>query len=173
LGRTFDPDSDIPEKRPFIRTVQAVENPFADIFDDSGKLDTLTSFFKPDTASVAGMGREERSIGGDDLVGEEAQLFGDLHQDVKDLIIVNLPKSLFEIGEGGLARNVIGGYSSIKTVMFAPLSVPEHFHKAFHIGEFFDMAEEIQKKKADRVVGDSGYGILGSDQRADEGKIHQ
>jgi len=30
------------------------------------------------------------------------------------------------------------------------------------------MAEEIQKKEADRIVGNSGNGIRGSDQGADE-----
>jgi len=168
LGRTGDPDSDIPEKRLFIRTVQTVENSFADIFKDAGKRDTLASFFKPGASSVTGMGRKERSIGGDDLIGEEPQQFGNLHQDVEDLVVTNLPQPPLEIGEGGLARDMIRCYPSIKTVMLSPFSVPEHFHKAFHIGEFFNMAEEIQKKEADRIVGNSGNGIRGSDQGADE-----
>jgi hypothetical protein len=92
---------------------------------------------------------------------------------MKDLIVKFLPQPVLEVGEGGLAGDVLKVDPGVKTVMPPPVSVPEYLDEGLHVRIFFDMAEKIQKKKTDRIVGDADQGILICDQGADEGEIDQ
>ena len=91
-----------------IGMVQPVADPSLNIFDDADKLNTVTSFLKPGAAFVSGTVRKGSPVGGDNLIGEKPKVLGDLHQDVKNLIVKFLPQPLFKIGESGLAGNVAG-----------------------------------------------------------------
>ena len=173
LGGAFNPYPHVFEERLPVRIVHPIEDPAADIFDNADEFDAVTFFFEPGAALVSGVGGKEGSIGGYDLVGEESEQLGDLHQDVKDPVVKFLPQSLFEVGEGGLAGDILRIDPSVKTVMFPPFPIPKDLHEGFHVGVFFEVAAEIEKKKTYGIIGDSGYGISMGDQGTDEGKIYQ
>jgi len=97
----------------------------------------------------------------------------DLHQDVKDLIVKLLPQTFFKIGESGLTGNVLTGDSGVKAEVLSPFPVMQRLHEGFHVGILFQMAEEIQKKKAHRIVGDPDQAIFMGDDGTDKRKIYQ
>ena len=100
-GGAFHLDADLFMKGLFIRMVQPVENPSSNIFNDADKLNTVAFPLKPGAAFVSGMGMKEGPVGGDDVIGEKPETLGDLHQNVKDLIVKLLPQTFFKIGESG------------------------------------------------------------------------
>jgi len=156
-----------------VRRVQAVENPFANVIDNADEFNTVALFFKPGAALVLGMGAKEGPIGGDDLIGDKPQQFGNFHQDMKDAVVKIFSQSFLEVGEGGFAGDVFKADPGVKAVMFSPLPVPDHLHEGLHVGIFFNMAEEIQKKKTDGIIGNPNQGVLMRDQGTDKGKIYQ
>ena len=119
-GGAFDLDADFLEK---VRLVQAVEDPFSDIFDDAHKLDALTFFFEPSAAPITGVGWKEGSIGGDDFVGDETEEFRYLHQGMEYPVIEVLAQPLFEIGESGFTGQAVVMEPGIKAVMFSPFPI--------------------------------------------------
>ncbi len=174
LGGAFNPYPHVFEERLSVRIVQPIEDPSADIFDNADEFNAFTFVLEPCAALVvSGVGGKEGSIGGDDLVGEESEQLGDLHQDVKDSVVKLLPQTFLEVGEGGLAGDIFKVDPSVKAVMSSPFPIPKDLREGFHVGVFFKVAEKIEKKKADGIIGDSGYGISMSDQGTDEGEVYQ
>src|SRR3972149_12123369 len=95
-----------------------------------------------------------------------------LHQDVKDLIVKLLPQTFFEIGVSCLAGDVTVVDPGIKTVMLPLIPVPQHCREGFHVGVFFEVPEEIQQKKADRIIGKTDKAILMGHDGTDEREIY-
>jgi len=173
LGRAFDLHPHVFEKRCPVRMVQPIEYPSADIVDNANEFNAFTFFFEPGAALVAGIGRKEGPVGGDDFIGKKSEQFGDLHQDMKDLIVKIFPQPVLEVGKGGFAGDVLKADPGVETVMPPAVPVPEHFHEGLHVRIFFDMPEQFQKEKTCGIIGDSNQGILMGDQGADEGEIYQ
>jgi len=173
LGGAFNLYPHVFEERFPVRIVQPIEHPSADIVDNADELDAVAVSLEPGAALVSGVGGKEGSIGGDDLVGDESEQLGDLHQDVKDSVVKLLPQTFLEVGEGGLAGDIFKVDPSVKAVMSSPFPIPKDLREGFHVGVFFKVAEKIEKKKADGIIGDSGYGISMSDQGTDEGEVYQ
>jgi len=92
---------------------------------------------------------------------------------VKDLIVKLLPQTFFKIGESGFTGDVLVADAGVKTKVFSPFPVMQRRHEGFHVGILFEMAEEIQKKKAHRIVGDSNKAVAMGDNGTDKRKIHQ
>ena len=172
-GGAFDLYTHFFEKRLPVRRVQAVEDPSADFIDNADEFDTVALFFEPGAALVSGIGGKEGPIGGDDLIGEKTEQFGNLHQDMKYPVVKILSQSHLEVGEGGFTGALFKADSGIKAVMPAPFPVPDYLHEGLHIRKLFDMPEEIQDKKANGIIGGSRYGVLMSDKGTDKGKIYQ
>ena len=172
-GGAFHLDSDLLMKGLLIGMVEPVADPSSNIFDNADKLNTVTFFLEPGAAFVSGTGRKEGPVGGDDLIGEKPEALGDLHQDVKDLIVKVLPQTLFKIGESGFTGNVLVADAGVKTKVLSTFPVTHRLHEGFHVGILFEMAEEIQQKKADRIVGDPDQTVPMGDDGTDKRKIHQ
>jgi len=117
LGGAFNLYPHVFEERFPVRIVQPIEHPSADIVDNADELDAVAVSLEPGAALVSGVGGKEGSIGGDDLVGEESEQLGDLHQDVKDSVVKLLPQTFLEVGEGGLAGDIFKVDPSVKAVM--------------------------------------------------------
>ena len=49
----------------------------------------------------------------------------------------------------------------------------QRHNEVFHIGKLFQMAEEIEKKKADRIVGDPDQAVPMGDDGTDKREIYQ
>jgi hypothetical protein len=156
-----------------IGMVQPVADPSSNIFDNADKLNTFTFLLEPGASFISGVCRKEGPVGGDDFIGEKPETFGDLHQDVKDLIVKLLPQTFFKIGESGLTGNVPVADPGVKTKVLSPFPVMQRLHEGFHVRILFEMAEEIEKKKADRIVGDSDQAVPIGDDGTDKRKIHQ
>jgi len=173
LGGAFNPYPHVFEERLPVRIVHPIEDPSADIFDNAHEFNAVTFFFEPGAALVSGVGGKEGSIGGNDLIGEESEQLGDLHQDVKYPVVKFLPESFLEVGEGGLAGDIFRIDPGVKAVMPSPLPVPDYLREGLHVGVFFEVAEKIEKKKTDGIIGDPGDGISMSDQGTDKRKVNQ
>jgi hypothetical protein len=172
-GGAFHLDADLLMKGLLIGMVEPVMDPSSNIFNDADKLNTVTFFLEPGAAFVSGTGRKEGPVGGDDLIGEKPETLGDLHQDVKDLIVKFLPQTLFKIGESGFTGDVTVVDPGVKTVMLPLIPAPQRCREGFHVGVFFEVSEEIQQKKADRIVGKTDQAIFMSDDGTDEREIYQ
>jgi len=173
LGGAFNLYPHVFEERLPVRMVQPIEHPSADIVDNADELDAVAVSLKPVAALVSCLGKKEGSIGGDDLVGDESEQLGDLHQDVEDSVVKLLPQTFLEVGEGGLAGDIFRIDPGVKAVMPSPLPVPDYLREGLHVGVFFEVAEKIEKKKTDGIIGDPGDGISMSDQGTDERKVNQ
>jgi len=174
LGGAFNLYPHVFEERLPVRIVQPIEDPSADIFDNADEFAAVTFVLEPGAALVSGLGGKEGSIGGDDLVGEESEQLGDLHQDVEYPVVKFLPQSFLEVGEGGLAGDIKTD-TGVKTVMPSPIPIPipKNLHEGFHVRKLFNVPEKIQDKKANGIIGGPSYGISISDQGTDEGKVNQ
>jgi len=173
LRGALDPHPHVFVKRLPVRRVEAVEDLSADVIDNAEKCDTVALFFEPGATLVSGMGRKEGPIRGDDLVGDKTKHLGHLHQDMKDAVVKLLPQTFLEVGEGGLAREMIKIDSGIKAVMSSPFPIPDHLREGLHVGIFFDVAEKIQKEQTDGIVGNARHGVRMGDQGSYEGKIDE
>ena len=91
---------------------------------------------------------------------------------MKNLIVKLLPKTFFKIGESGFTGDVLAGDPGVKTKVLSPFPVTQRLHEGFHIGILFQVPEEIQKKKAHRIVGDSGQAVPMGDDGTDKRKVH-
>jgi hypothetical protein len=122
-GGAFDLDMDLLMKGLFIRMVQPVENPSSNIFDNADKLDAVAFPLEPGASFISGVCRKEGPVGGDDLIGEKPETFGDLQKDVKDLIVKLLPQTFFKIGESGFTGDVTIVDPGVKTKVLSPFPV--------------------------------------------------
>jgi len=173
LRGAMDLDTDfLPRNQPAWIS-KAVEHPATDIFDDVTKLYKLTLSTKVSAALIAGVAGKEGSVGGENLIGEEAQKLGDLHQHMKDPIVEFLPQPVLKVGDGGLTGQMLFIDTGILPVVFPPVPVTECEEETFHVGVFFKVAEEFQQEEAHRVIGKAPQAVLMRDDGADEGKIHQ
>jgi len=66
--------------RGLIGMVQPVADPSSNIFDNADKLDAVAFPLEPGAALISGVCRKEGPVGGDDLIGEKPETFGDLHR---------------------------------------------------------------------------------------------
>ena len=169
----FHLDADLLMKGLLIGMVDPVMDPSSNIFNDADKLNTVAFPLKPGAAFVSGTCMKEGPVGGDDFIGEKPETFGDLYQDVKDLIVKLLPETFFKVGESGFTGNVSAVDPGVKTVMLPLIPVPQNLHEGFHVGVFFDVSEEIQQKKTDGIVCDSDQAILMGNNRTDKREIHE
>jgi hypothetical protein len=172
-GGAFHLDADLFMKGLFVGMAEPIADPSSNIFDNADKLDAVAFPLEPGASFISGTGRKEGPVGGDDRIGEKPETFGDLHQDVKDLIVKFLPQALFKIGESGLAGNVSAVDPGVKAKGLPLVPVPQHGHEGFHVRVFFEVSEEIQKKKADRIVGDPDQAVPMGDNGPDKRKIYQ
>jgi len=67
----------------------------------------------------------------------------------------------WQIGESGFTGNVLVADPGVKTKVLSPFPVMQCLHEGFHVDILFEMAEEIEKKKAYRIVGDSDQILVG------------
>jgi len=172
-GGAFHLDTDLFMKGLLVGMGQPVADPSSNIFDDADKLNTVAFPFEPVASFISGVCRKEGPVGGDDFIGEKPETLGDLHQDVKDLIVKFLPQTFFKIGESGFTGNVLAGDPGVKTKVLSPFPVMQRLHEGFHVGILFEMAEEIQKKKADRIVGDPDQAVPMGNDGTDKREIYQ
>jgi hypothetical protein len=56
-----------------VGSTKAINSLFLNISDDADKLNARAFFLEPGAALISGGGRKEGTVGGDDLVGDEAQ----------------------------------------------------------------------------------------------------
>jgi hypothetical protein len=172
-GGALHLDADLFMKGLLIRMAEPVANPFTNIIDDADKLNTIAFPFKPGASFISGVCRKEGPVGSDDFIGEKPETFGDLDQDVKDLIVKLFPQTLFKVGESGLTGDVLIADAGVKTKVLSHLPVMQRLHEGFHVGILFEMAEKIEKKKTYRIIGVPDQAVPMGDDGADKRKIHQ
>ena len=146
-GGAFHLDTDLFMKGLLIGMVQPVADPSSNIFDDADKLNTSAFLLEPGASFISGVCRKEGSVGGDDFIGEKPEALGDLHQDVKDLIVKILPQTLFKIGESGLAGDVLAGDPGVKTKVLSRSQSCNATTKAFMSGYFSRYRKRSSRKR--------------------------
>ena len=172
-GGAFHLDAYLSMKCLLVGMVQPIENASSNIFDNADKLDTVAFFLKPGAAFISGTGRKESPVGGDDFIGEKPEAISDLHQNMENLIVEFLPQPFFKIRKSGFAGDVPAVNAGVKTKVFPLIPVSQHCCEGFHVGVFFEVAEEIQQKKADGIIGKPDQAILMGDNGTDKRKVYQ
>jgi hypothetical protein len=87
-----------------------------------------------------------------DLKGDHLQLVKDTDQDMKDFIVEFFSKTLTEVGKGPFARYKRRVKAGMGAVSPAFVLVTEVFTKLGDTGISIQMAEEVNQKKAWRIV---------------------
>jgi len=172
-GWALEFDADLFSGDDFCGIIESVADSSVDVVYEPFELDRLTHLAEVGAAFVSGVCGEEGAIQGEDLIGDEAKELGDLHQDVEDLVVELFSQALLEIGEGGATRHIGVADAGVEPIMFAFFLIPDDFYKAFHVGEFFEVSKELQKKEAHRVIGKTNERVFMSDDGAHEGEVHQ
>lgn len=172
-GWALEFDADLFARDDFRGIVEPVEDSSVDVVYEPYELDRLTQLTEVGASFVSGIGGEEGAIEGEDLIGDEAKQFGDLHQGVEDLIVELFAQALLEIGEGGLTRHIGVADPGVEPIMFSFFFVPDYFYKVLHVGEFFEVSKQLQKKEAHGVICKANERVFMSYDGADEGEVHQ
>ncbi len=172
-GGALCPDADFFAHDESLRISESIENPLADVLDDTLELDHLAVFAEMGAAFIPRVGGEKGAVGGQDLKGEETQKVCDLHQGMEDDIVQGLAQTILEIGEGSLTRNEPIADPCIEPVVLSPDGIPQHVYEGLHVRELFEVVEELQEKQTDRIVGEPPNAIGVGYDRSDKGEIDQ
>ena len=57
--------------------------------------------------------------------------------------------------------------------MFSPFFTPKGIHEVLHVGIFFKIAKEFERKEDHLTIGEVGQGTLMGDDEADERKVNK
>lgn len=153
--------------------LKPIKDPFSDVFNDSLELNGITFFTEISTSLIASMGREKGAISGQYLEGQKTKHLSDLYKDMEDLIVKALAQACPEISEGGLTWQMGVSNASIEPIMLSLFPVMDGVKESLHIGELFKVAEQIDEKQANRIIGEPGDAILVCHYGTDEGKVNE
>ena len=92
---------------------------------------------------------------------------------MEDLTVKGLAQSSPEISESGLTWQMGVPNAGIEPIMFSLFSVMDRVEEGLHIGCLLKVAEQLDEKQGDGVIGKATETIFMCHDRADEGKIHQ
>jgi len=171
--RTICSDADFLADGDSCRISKPINNALSNVFGDALELDELTLAAEIRASLVPGIGGEQGAVSGNDRIGEKPQEFCDLHKDVEDKVVQGFAQTIFEMGKGGLTRQVIKIDTRVEAVVFPPFPITDYLEEALHIGIFLEVAKQLEQEKAHGVIGKSGGFISMGDDGSDKGEINQ
>lgn len=71
---------------------------------------------------------------------------------MENLIIQVFAQTIFEMGKGAFSGNKLIADACIEPVVTSSNRIMKHLNKIFHVGKFFEIAEELQQEQADGVI---------------------
>ena len=155
--------------------LDSVEHAVMDFLHNIVHVDRGAGVVEVTAASITGGGRKQGSVGSLDSVAEEAEIFDQGDEGMESLLITADSDSAAEVGEGSAAGNAIIRDSSKASIRTAQFGIAQDGAEVFDIGDFVEIAGQVEDKERDGVVArgaEDGIGIggNGSDKREiDEG----
>jgi len=152
-----------------------VEHPVMDFLNDIVDGDRGAGVVEVTAASITSGGRKQGSVGSQESVTEEAEIFDQGNEGMESLLITADSDSATEVREGGAARNAIIRDSSKASIRTAQPGIAQDSAEVFDVGDLVEIAEQVEDEERDGVVArgsENGIGIggNGSDKREiDEG----
>jgi len=173
IRRAVNFDSNLLARDNRFRMLKSIKDPLADIFNDSLELDGLTLITEIGASLITSMSGEKGTVSSKNLERQQAQQLSDLHKHMEDLIVEGLAQPSPEISEGSLTWQMRVSNASVEAIMFPFFPVMDRVKEGLHIGGLFKVAEQLDEKQTNRVIGKTTDAISMRHNRADEGKIHQ
>lgn len=149
-----------------------VEDTVVDFLHDIVDSNRCARIVEVTAAAVTGSGRKQGSVGGLDVVAQEAELLNQGNEGVEDFLITALAKTPSEVRECGTARDGIVNYSGKGPIGLTQPGIAQDRAEVFDVGDLVEIAEEVENEQRDGIVAgsaDNGVGIGGDG--ADEREI--
>jgi len=132
----------------------------------------MTAVTEIGTALIPGPGRIKGAVMGQDVESDHFQLMENINQNMEDFIVELFTESGSKVGKSCFTGDIVGN-AGVGSVMLSA-AVTEDFEKGAHILIAVDVSEQIEKKKAGRVItGRTFVGVAVGDNGTDKGKIYQ
>jgi hypothetical protein len=156
------------------RILDPVEDPIANLLDDVVDADGGARIVETGTAMVTSRRREQGAISGQDAKGQQAELFYQGDQGVKNLQVAGLAEAVAEVGEGSLAGNPWLVQTSHGTVELAALGIVYDTAEGLDIEVAFEKTAQVEKEKGDGIIAAAALnGVSIGHDGADEREIDE
>ena len=126
-------------------------------------------------ALVPGPGWEEGSVMREDLEGDHLKLFKDTHHHVEDFLVEKFAKACSEVGEGGLAGQVLHGKAGISSIGPSPVLIAKQGEQVIAIEVSpVKVTKEVNEEDAGGIIARrTNVSVTMGDETANEGEIDQ
>ena len=155
------------------RILKPVKNAVVNLLHDVIDSNRSAGILETTTAMIAGRGRKQSAVGGEDVEAQKPQLFNNRNQGVKDLLIKSFPDAAAKVGKGCLTGDAIAANATETAVGFAAQRIAQDETKIFDGTDSIQVAKQIENKKRNGIIaGTAEDGIsIGSD-RTDKREIN-
>jgi len=104
-------------------------------------------------ATVTGGGRKQGSVGGLDVVAQQAEFLDKRNQGMEDLLIAAFSEASAEVDEGGAAGDrLVAKSGKAPMIGLTLLGIAQDAAEMFDVGYFVEIAEQGEKKEGDGIV---------------------
>jgi hypothetical protein len=154
------------------RVFQPVKNPVVNLLYDVIDSDGRAGILEAMTTMIAGGGRKQGAVGGQNVEAQKPQLFNQTNQGVKDLLIQGLSDTNTKVGESGLAMDRFFPNACQATVVLSSFGIVKNQAEVLDGSDSFEIAKQIEEEKGDGIIARSSEdGISIRSDGADEGKV--
>lgn len=124
------------------------------------------------TAVIAGSGRKQSAVGGEDIKVDKAEFFNERNEGLKDLLVERLSDTTMKIGEGSFTGDGIVTNADKAAVILSSLRIAQDKAEVLDGREFFEITKQVEEKKRNGIIaGTAEDGISNCCNGADERKI--
>jgi hypothetical protein len=150
-----------------------VENAVSDFLHDVIDGNRGTGILETMAAMVASIGRKERAVGRQDVETDDACLFSNGNQGVKDFLIQGFAETFMKVGEGSLTGDAVKANAGQASEDLPTKRIVQAMAEIFRGRTFFEAAKEIEKKERNGIIARAAEdGIGDSGNGTDEGEIN-
>jgi hypothetical protein len=154
------------------RILNSVEDTVADFVNDIIDGNRSARILETTTAMIAGSGRKQGAVGGQDVEAQESQFFDYRNQGMKDLLIESFSNTDAKVGEARLTGDAIVGNAGKTAEVPTAQRVTQDTAEVLDGADSFQITEQVEKEKGDGIVaGSAENGICIGRNGADEREI--
>jgi len=154
------------------RVFKPVKNTVVDLLHDVIDRNGSAGILETTTAMIAGRGRKQSAIGGEDVEAQKPQLFNNRNQGMKDLLVESFTDTNAEVGEGSLAGDAVFANTCQPAVVLSPLGIVKDMAEVLDGPDSIEIAKQIEKEKRNGIIARPAEDRIGiSNYGADEREI--
>ena len=171
--RTFNADPGLFSWNDAGRIFNSIENAVSDFLHDVIDGNRGTGILETMAAMVASIGRKERAVGRQDVETDDACLFSNGNQGVKDFLIQGFAETFMKVGEGCFTGNRIKANAGKTSIKLSAKRISQDEAEILDGSNSLQAAKQIEKKERDGIIARAAEdGISNSGNGADEGEIY-